>query len=136
MALSQPRTLHNGNALQQTLAFCAGDASNIRVGAHAVPLQANWTQRPMSPLGLNRSPEPENRHVLREENELWIRWRDAALPGERCQSREPHGGSVISRGRIVSVLIVFGSELDFVGGQQRRQPAQFPAVPLAPLARM
>jgi hypothetical protein len=59
--------------------------------------------------------------------------RRPTLPGERCQAGEADRGAVVGWG-VVEGLIGW-AEVDLVGGQQRRQPRQFPEAPTAPLAR-
>jgi hypothetical protein len=134
VALRQPGALHDREALKQALALGRRDGAHVGVQAQAVPLEARGPERAVGPLGLHGAPQAQHGHVLGEQDERGpLDTRDAPLPGDRCQAGEADRGAVVGRG-VVERVIVGGAEVDLVGGQQRRQPRQFPDVPRAPLA--
>lgn len=96
----------------------------------------------MHPLGLQLAPELQDRDVFRQQVELGLVLAITTTPGthERCEAvdtaQRPCGGvgRVIGVIRRVVFIIVVVSGIELIGGQQLRQPPQFPDLPLAPLA--
>jgi hypothetical protein len=83
---------------------------------------------------LHLAPKVENGHVLVQEVELGPRRRwDRSRPCQSGQTRKALEGTLVEL--MLWLLVVFAmSEVQFVGGQQLREPLQFPERPLAPLA--
>lgn len=151
-ALGEPGLFHDGEVGEPAFAVLGRRGEAGGVLAQAGPVKTRWPAVAVAPLGLQGAPEAEDGEVLGPEDEvapqvvgpgrgcrrLLGEVREAGEADERAAlawaGRGFGGAGFGRRGGCCVVVIVRPIRAQFTGGQQARQPLQFPDFPFAPLA--
>lgn len=135
-ALGEPGRFHVCDAFKQVGTPAARYPPNGRVLAQGLPAEARGAGHAVNPLGLHSAPEPQDGHVAAQEVELQPLGDNAGCTHARSQAREALELARVGVGevRLERLGVIVGSGVELVGGEELRQPPQFPDLPLAPLA--